>query len=84
MRCALYNATQGRNVAARNRAPEGVADYAGVPAIEEALAILVSSYDAMGMTLLRDDALRVLTKNYPQSVFLQDKAPARTKSWWRP
>jgi outer membrane protein assembly factor BamD len=48
------------------------------------LAILVKSYDAMGMTALRDDALRVLTKNYPQSLFLQGKAPTRTKSWWRP
>ncbi|MCE2782118.1 MAG: outer membrane protein assembly factor BamD [Comamonadaceae bacterium] len=81
---ARYYAKRGAHVAAINRAQQAISDYEGVPAIEEALAILVKSYDAMGMTVLRDDALRVLTKNYPQSVFLQDKAPARTKSWWRP
>jgi outer membrane protein assembly factor BamD len=81
---ARYYAKRGAHVAAINRAQQAISDFEGVPAIEEALAILVKSYDAMGMTVLRDDALRVLTKNYPQSVFLQDKASARTKSWWRP
>ena len=81
---ARYYAKRGAHVAAINRAQQAISDYQGVPAIEEALAILVRSYDAMGMTVLRDDALRVLTKNYPQSLFLQGKAPTRTKSWWRP
>jgi outer membrane protein assembly factor BamD len=81
---ARYYAKRGAHVAAINRAQQAISDFEGVPAIEEALAILVKSYDAMGMTVLRDDALRVLNQNYPQSVFLQGKAPARTKSWWRP
>ena len=81
---ARYYANRGAHVAAINRAQQAISDFEGVPATEEALAILVKSYDAMGMTVLRDDALRVLTKNYPQSLFLQGKAPARTKSWWRP
>jgi outer membrane protein assembly factor BamD len=81
---ARYYAKRGAHVAAINRAQQAISDFEGVPAIEEALAILVKSYDAMGMTVLRDDALRVLTQNYPQSVFLQGKAPARTKGWWRP
>ena len=37
-----------------------IADYKDVPATEEALYILVRSYDALGMTQLRDDARRVL------------------------
>jgi outer membrane protein assembly factor BamD len=81
---ARYYAKRGAHVAAINRAQQAISDFDGVPAIEEALAILVKSYDAMGMTELRDDALRVLNQNYPQSVFLQGKATARSKSWWRP
>ena len=71
------------HVAAINRAQQAIIDFEGVPAIEEALAILVKSYDAMGMTLLRDDALRVLTQNYPQSVYLPGNSPSGTKGWWR-
>jgi outer membrane protein assembly factor BamD len=81
---ARYYAKRGAHVAAINRAQQAISDFEGVPAIEEALAILVKSYDALGMTVLRDDALRVLTQNYPQSAFLKGNAPTRTKSWWRP
>jgi len=81
---ARYYANRGAHVAAINRAQQAISDFEGVPAVEEALAILVKSYDALGMTVLRDDALRVLTKNYPQSAFLKGNAPTRTKSWWRP
>lgn len=80
---ARYYASRGAHVAAINRAQQAIADYQGVPALEEALAILVNSYDAMGMTSLRDDAQRVLAKNFPQSAYLEDKSPARIKSWWR-
>ena len=80
---ARYYAKRGAHVAAINRAQQAIIDFEGVPAIEEALAILVKSYDAMGMTLLRDDALRVLTQNYPQSVYLPGNSPSGTKGWWR-
>lgn len=80
---ARYYATRGAHVAAINRAQQAIADYQGVPALEEALAILVTSYDAMGMTQLRDDARRVLVKNFPQSAYLESKSPVRVKSWWR-
>jgi outer membrane protein assembly factor BamD len=81
---ARYYANRGAHVAAINRAQQAISEFEGVPAVEEALAILVKSYDALGMAVLRDDALRVLTKNYPQSAFLKGNAPTRTKSWWRP
>jgi outer membrane protein assembly factor BamD len=81
---ARYYANRGAHVAAINRAQQAISEFEGVPAVEEALAILVRSYDALGMTVLRDDALRVLTQNYPQSAFLKGNAPTRTKSWWRP
>jgi outer membrane protein assembly factor BamD len=80
---ARYYATKGAHVAAVNRAQQAISDYQGVPAVEDALAILVTSYDAMGMTALRDDAKRVLEKNYPRSAYLQGKAVQKTSSWWK-
>lgn len=80
---ARYYASRGAHVAAINRAQQAIADYQGVPAMEEALAILVSSYNAMGMTTLRDDAQRVLSINYPDSVFLQPQGSVNPKSGWR-
>ncbi|MDP4623006.1 MAG: outer membrane protein assembly factor BamD [Hydrogenophaga sp.] len=80
---ARYYATRGAHVAAINRAQQAIAEYQGVPALEEALAILVSSYDAMGMTALRDDAKRVLEKNFPKSAYLTPEGPVKARSWWR-
>lgn len=82
---ANYYVSRGAYVAAVNRAQQAISDYQGVPAVEEALAILVRSYDAMKMPQLRDDAKRVLEKNYPNSRFLksvQDQATAKS-SWWK-
>ena len=82
---ARYYASRGAHVAAVNRAQQAIADYQGVPAVEEALAILVSSYDAMDMPQLRDDAQRILEKNYPNSRFLKaNQEQLKTKSsWWK-
>jgi outer membrane protein assembly factor BamD len=81
---ARYYASRGAHVAAINRAQQAIADYQGVPALEEALAILVSSYQAMGMTALSNDARRVLQTNFPKSAFLQnDGAPLKRSGGWR-
>ncbi len=82
---ANYYVSRGAYVAAVNRAQQAIADYQGVPAVEEALAILVKSYDAMNMPQLRDDARRVLEKNYPNSRFLKTaEEQAKTQSsWWK-
>ena len=81
---ARYYYSRGAYVAAINRAQSALADYRDVPALEEALFILVRSYDALGMAELRDDSRRVLEKNYPQSEYLSRGGktdPARP--WWR-
>ena len=81
---ARYYARRGAHVAAINRAQQALTDYQNVPAAEEALAILVYSYDAMGMTQLRDDARRVLESNYPNSSFLKNPLAGRvSKPWWQ-
>ena len=79
---ARYYYRRGAFVAAVNRAQTAIKTYPQAPALEEALFILVKSYDALGMTELRDDADRVLRKNFPTSVYFaggpQDKRP-----WWQ-
>ena len=80
---ARYYYARGAYVAAINRAQVAVSDYHGVPAIEEALFIIVKSYDALGMTQLRDDAQRVLVKNYPQTEYLTRGFKASSDPWWK-
>ena len=80
---ARYYASRNAHIAAINRAQQAIAEYPGVPAVEEALAILVTSYDAMGMKTLRDDARRVIEKNFPNSVHLRPEGAKKTTSWWR-
>jgi len=80
---ARYYYSRGAYVAAINRAQAALADYRDVPALEEALFILTRSYDALGMTQLRDDARRVLETNYPSSEYLSKGSKSAGKSWWR-
>jgi len=80
---ARYYYARGAYVAAINRAQVAVTDYQGVPAVEEALFIIVKSYDALGLTQLRDDAKRVLEKNYPQTEYLTRGFKTDTGPWWK-
>jgi outer membrane protein assembly factor BamD len=61
---AKYYFSRGAYVAAIARAQAAIRDYQNVPAVREAMVILVKSYDALGMTQLRDDAQRVLESSY--------------------
>lgn len=76
---ARYYFTRGAYLAAVNRAQIAVTDYPGTPAVEEALSLLVNSYDALGMTQLRDDAKRVLEKNYPSSQYISQDSAVKTQ-----
>jgi outer membrane protein assembly factor BamD len=81
---ARYYARRGAHVAAIQRAERALSEYQGVPAAEEALAIMVYSYNALGMTQLRDDARRVLERNYPDSRVLDKPLASRnSKPWWQ-
>lgn len=79
---ARYYYSRGAYVAAINRAQNALADYRDVPALEEALFILMRSYDALGMAQLRDDTRRVMEKNYPQSEYLSGTRKSGTP-WWQ-
>lgn len=79
---ALYYYKRGAYVAASKRAQYAVEHYPNAPATEQALAVLVKAYDAMGMNDLRDDSLRVLQKNFPNSKYMAGSFD-KSKPWWR-
>ena len=78
---ARYYYQRGAYVAAINRAQLALADYQNVPALEEALYILVRSYDALGMASLRDDAQRVMNSTYPQSKYSATGITGKKDPW---
>lgn len=68
---ARYYYQRGAYLAAIQRAQAAVRDYGGTPAAEEAMYLVMRSYQGLGMEDLRADAERVLQKNYPNSRFLK-------------
>jgi outer membrane protein assembly factor BamD len=80
---ARFYFERGAYVAAINRAQTTVQDFRDVPAVEEALYIMVQSYDKLGMTQLRDDTKRVLNATYPDSKFVKPDTQTTKKSWWK-
>src|SRR5665213_328666 len=63
---ASYYLRRGAYVAAIDRAKVVILDYPQAPATEDALEIMVESYDKLNMPKLRDDTKRVLLENYPK------------------
>jgi outer membrane protein assembly factor BamD len=60
-----------------------VTEFQTAPAVEEALNILTQCYDRLELATLRDDADRVLRKNFPNSRFLTEGLAARERAWWQ-
>lgn len=79
---ARYYYRRGAYLAAVNRAQQALKEYDGAPANEEALYIMVRSYEALGMKDLRDDTLRVMNMNYPDSDFIKYGERRKDKAWW--
>jgi len=80
---ARYYYRRGAFVAAANRAQQAVRDYQQAPAAEEALYIMAVSYDKLGLAQLRDDADRVLKKNFPNSRYVRDGVRVPERAWWQ-
>ncbi|HSN38931.1 MAG TPA: outer membrane protein assembly factor BamD [Burkholderiales bacterium] len=79
---ARYYLRRGAYVAAANRAQYALKTYPQAPANEEGLLIMVKAYDALGMSDLRNDAERVMLKNFPNSVYLKG-GPKKDTAWWQ-
>ena len=75
---ADYYYRRGAYVAAANRAQAALVNYPQTQSNENALILLVKSYDRLGMTQLRDDAQRILTASFPNSKYFT----ASAKPWW--
>jgi len=80
---ARYYYNRGAYVAAINRAQNAITDYKDVPALEEALFILLRSYEALDMKQLADDTRRVMEKNYPRSEYLARGFKKTDDPWWK-
>lgn len=74
---------RGAYVAAANRGKYVLEHYQQSPALEEALGLMALSYERMGMPDLRDDARRVLARNFPASSWLKGEVARQGKSWWK-
>jgi outer membrane protein assembly factor BamD len=79
---AHYYMRRGAYIAAVNRAQTAIKTYPDAPANEEALFIVVKAYDALKMDDLRDDAERVMRKNFPNSEYYK-RGLNRDVPWWK-
>jgi len=79
---ARYYMKRTAYLAAVNRAQYALKNYPDAPAIEEALFIMVKAYDEMGMNDLRDDAERIMRKNFPNSIYYT-RGLERKTPWWK-
>jgi outer membrane protein assembly factor BamD len=81
---ARYYFRRSAFVAASNRAQQVLVEFPQTPATEEALFILVASYDRLGLDQLKGDTQRVLEKNFPNSRYLRDgDVRQRDRAWWQ-
>jgi outer membrane protein assembly factor BamD len=67
-------------VAAVNRAQSVLVSYPRTQANEQALVLLIKSYDKLGLTQLRDDSRNILERTFPKSPYLTG---ADEKPWWK-
>ncbi|HEY1891673.1 MAG TPA: outer membrane protein assembly factor BamD [Steroidobacteraceae bacterium] len=77
---ARYYLKRGAYIGAARRAKLVIDDYEGAPATKDALAIMIVSYDRLGMTALADEARRVYAANYTGQVAVV--AAAVQHHWW--
>jgi len=70
-------------IAALNRAKFVIENYNQSIHQEEALVIMVSCYEHLGIEDLRKDTERVLEENYPNSRFNDIDLMTKKRDWWR-
>jgi outer membrane protein assembly factor BamD len=79
---ARYYLSRGAYLAAVNRAQDAIIRFPNSPIHKDALDVMIEAYDRMGMAQLRDDARKVLTKNFPADRMARE-GQNRTGSWWK-
>lgn len=79
---ARYYLKRGAYIAAVNRAQDVVKTYPEAPAVEEAMYVTILGYEALGMKDLRNDAERVMRRNFPKSDYYTQGLD-RPSPWWK-
>jgi len=80
---ARYYYRRGAYIAAANRAQQTVQEFQQTPSVEEALYIMMLSYDKLGLTQLRDDTGRVLKSSFPNSTIVANGFGNKKSRWWQ-
>lgn len=78
---AHYYVRRGAFLAAANRSKYVVENYQRTPAVKEALKVMVTAYNKLGMTKLAEDAQRVLAYNEERGNFISDPRDLAEKTW---
>jgi outer membrane protein assembly factor BamD len=78
---ARYYLKRGAFIGSARRAKLVVDNYSGSPATRDALAIMIVSYDRLGMTALADEARKVYTANFTGQV--SEAAAVTQRHWWQ-
>ena len=79
---AKYYYRRDAYIAAANRAQEVIRKYPNAPSTEDALILMIRSYDALGLKDLRDDSIRVFKQNFPK-IDYATKDIERKEPWWK-
>jgi len=79
---AKYYLSRGAYLAAANRAQDALKRYANADIQRDALEVMIEAYDRMGLPELRDDARRVLAKNFPGDP-MTASGKNRSEPWWK-
>lgn len=77
---ARYYYNRGAFLAAANRAQASLVSYPRTPSNEDALDVLVRSYERLGLESLAEDSRRILKSTFPESKYL---VAAVEKPWWK-
>jgi outer membrane protein assembly factor BamD len=78
-----YYFRRGAFLASANRAQQVLLEFPQSPANEEALFLMMTSYEQLGLDGLRTDTQRVLEKNFPNSRFLRGGPAQANRAWWQ-
>jgi outer membrane protein assembly factor BamD len=80
---ARYYMKRQAYLASVNRCKYVIENYPQSTSLEEALVIMISAYDYLQMQDLKEDAMRVLKTNYPDSKMLSKSASTNERAWWK-
>ena len=79
---ARYYMKRKAYIASLNRAQFVLQEYPQTIHQEEALIIMISAYDFLGIQDLQKDTEKILKLNYPNSEFHSKDLQAKKKDWW--